>query len=69
MPDAKTDVKKFEIYPCGDPYSRAWDVSECVGKWETGSYVYRGDLSGRYRRTALKLHLRRTYPGCRIRDR
>ncbi len=53
----------FEIYDNGDPYSRAWDVSE---RDDTGGCIYRGDLSGRFRSRHLARFLREAYPGCRV---
>jgi hypothetical protein len=53
----------FEIYECGDPFSRAWDVCERDG---CGGLTYRGDISGRFRGRHLINFLRLSYPGCRV---
>ena len=57
--------RRFEILPCGDPYSRTWDVREFV-RYSDDTCVYRGDLSGRFGRRRLRTYLRRAYPGCQI---
>jgi hypothetical protein len=62
------DGRKFEVYECGDPYSRAWDATE-LPEWDSDIGTYRGDLSGRFNRAGLVRELRRLYPGCQIRNR
>jgi hypothetical protein len=59
-------IKVFEIYPCGDSFSKAWDASEDVS--ETTA-IFRGDLSYSYNRRQLVAYLKRTYPGCIVRNR
>jgi hypothetical protein len=54
--------RRFYVYECGDPYSRAADVTE---ETETG-LIYRGDISGTRTRRDMESYLRRVYPGCRI---
>lgn len=62
---AESSPRRFEIYECGDPYSRAWDTTE-VAEFSDRFGVYRGDLSGIHSRGGLISHLRRLYPGCEI---
>ncbi len=57
----------FEIYENGDPYSKTWDCSQSDDGGK--SWFFRGDLGHTYRKTALIRYLRRTYPGCRIKNR
>ena len=57
----------FRLRPCGDPYSRGWDVVEYADDFDDPHPVYRGDLSpSRGLRWTVAL-LRKYYPGCRIR--
>jgi hypothetical protein len=59
-----SDVRSFEVYPCGDPYSRHSYVIRENGS--DGSCWYRGDLSPVWGLRRTKARLRRLYPGCRI---
>lgn len=61
----------FEIYECGDPYSRAWDCTEYADPafHKAGVGTYRGDISGRMLRDGLKWYLKRAYPDCVIYNR
>ena len=59
---APPPAPSFEIYPCGDPHSRAWDCSETD---DTGTY-YRGDISGRWSKQALLMYIRTNHPGCNV---
>lgn len=67
-PERDENAKRFEIYPNGDMCSRAWDATE-FEKFGDRFGIYRGDLSGMYRKRELVVTLRRLYPGCRIRVR
>lgn len=58
----------FEIYRTGDPYSSHWEASEFKDSFDEDICVYRGDLP-HLSKTRLIAHLRRLYPGCKIRDR
>ena len=54
--------RHFYVYQCGDPYSRAAEVTEAV---EHG-HIYRGDLSYMMTCRNMESKLRRMYPGCKV---
>lgn len=62
-------MKLFEIYENGDPFSKSWDVSEYQASFQDKTCIYRGDISGVFRKMTLVRYLKRTYPDCKIKVR
>jgi hypothetical protein len=58
----------FEVLPCGDPYSKAYDCREYRASFDEDTCTFRGDISGMWGKTKLVQYLRRNYPGCKIKS-
>jgi hypothetical protein len=63
---ATTSARTFHLRPNGDPYSGRW--STVIHETDdSGGRTYRGDLGPYPNPRRAADHLRRLYPGCRIR--